>query len=99
MIAPYRHIASLKDLREEELAELGQVVRKCQIVLEDLFHPEGFNIGINLGKVAGAGFAEHIHVHIVPRYSGDTNFMAVIGNTKTIPELLDHTYQKLLPLF
>lgn len=99
MIAPYRHLPSLKDLQEEELTGLAAVVKKCEIVLEDAFHPAGFNIGINLGKAAGAGFAEHIHVHIVPRYHGDTNFMAVIGETKTIPELLTSTYQKLLPYF
>ena len=99
MIAPYRHVPSLRDLREDELAELARVLRKCEIVLEEVFHPAGFNIGINLGKAAGAGFAEHIHVHIVPRYQGDTNFMAVIGETKTIPELLTSTYQKLLSYF
>lgn len=99
MIAPYRHLPSLKDLQEEELIGLAAVVKKCEIVLEDAFHPDGFNIGINLGKAAGAGFAEHIHVHIVPRYQGDTNFMAVIGETKTIPELLTSTYHKLLPYF
>jgi ATP adenylyltransferase len=99
MIVPYRHVPSLKDLQEEELNELARVVKKCEIALEESLHPDGFNIGINLGKAAGAGFAEHIHVHIVPRYFGDTNFMAAIGETKTIPELLTSTYQKLLPYF
>ena len=99
MVTPYHHIPSLKDLQEDELTELAWVVRKCEIALEEAFHPDGFNMGINLGKAAGAGFAGHIHVHIVPRYHGDTNFMTLIGETKTIPELLTSTYQKLLPYF
>jgi len=99
MIAPYRHIGSLSGLTVEELKDLGMALQRSEKALGALFHPEGYNIGINVGKVAGAGFADHLHVHIVPRYSGDTNFMAVIADTKTIPELLPTTYQRLLPYF
>lgn len=96
MIAPYRHAASLEDLDEETLTELMLLLNKSLRLLRQVMDPQGFNIGINLGKAAGAGIAEHVHIHVVPRWEGDTNFMPVFAETKVIPELLDQTYEKLL---
>jgi ATP adenylyltransferase len=95
MVAPYRHIATPEDLTDEELGEHYQIVRDCLRVLRGLFNPPGFNLGMNLGKVSGAGIDQHIHTHIVPRWQGDTNFMPVIAGTKVISEALADTYKKL----
>jgi ATP adenylyltransferase len=95
MIAPYRHVASPELLTTEELHEHHEIVTRCLTVLRAVFNPSGFNIGMNLGRVAGAGIDEHIHSHIVPRWSGDTNFMPVVGSTRVIPEALAETYDKL----
>lgn len=95
MIAPYKHTGELDDLTETELADLMLLTRRCKRLLTAVMTPEAFNIGINLGRTAGAGFADHLHVHIVPRWNGDTNFMPVIGETKVIPEALDALYQRL----
>lgn len=89
MVAPYRHVARLEDLPDDELAELLQVTRRVEPVFKKLINPDGFNIGMNIGKVAGAGIDAHLHLHIVPRWSGDTNFMPVIGDTKVIPQALE----------
>lgn len=99
MVVPYRHVARLSELSDDELAELMITVRTCEQALTDTMHPDGFNIGLNVGRVAGAGIDEHLHVHIVPRWNGDTNFMPVLANTKVIAELLDSTYVKLRPWF
>jgi len=99
MVVPYRHVPSLLDLTDEELAELMKVTQISERVLRQALNPQGFNIGMNLGRCAGAGIDEHIHIHIVPRWKGDTNFMPVIGETKVLPELLSQTYKKLRPLF
>jgi ATP adenylyltransferase len=99
MIAPFRHTADLDKLTEEEMLDLFSTVRRCRNVLQDTASPQGFNIGINLGKAAGAGVDEHIHIHIVPRWNGDTNFMSVIGDLRVMPENLDRTYEMLLPGF
>jgi ATP adenylyltransferase len=88
MVIPYKESPDLHGLTMEEIADLMDLVRKCQTALEQTMRPDGFNIGINLGKSAGAGIAEHLHIHIVPRWSGDTNFMAVIGETTVLPEAL-----------
>ena len=96
MIAPYQHVASLEDLGEETLTELMLLLNKSLRLLRQVMDPQGFNIGINLGKAAGAGIVEHVHIHVVPRWEGDTNFMPVFAETKVIPELLDQTYEKLL---
>ncbi len=96
MIAPYRHVASLEDLDEETLTELMVLLNKSLRLLRQVMDPHGFNIGINLGKAAGAGIVEHVHIHVVPRWKGDTNFMPVLAETKVIPELLDETYEKLM---
>ena len=99
MVAPYRHVAKLGVLNTEELGEIMKVVSDCTKVLEEVMTPQGFNIGANLGKVAGAGIEEHIHIHVVPRWERDTNFMPVISDTRVIPEALAATYDKLLPVF
>jgi ATP adenylyltransferase len=95
MVAPYRHIANLQDLRDEEAKEHFDIVKKGLELLKEVMEPTGFNIGLNLGKVAGAGIAEHLHTHIVPRWQGDTNFMPVLSDTKVISEALISTYQRL----
>ncbi|MFO8011334.1 MAG: HIT domain-containing protein [Dehalococcoidia bacterium] len=95
MVAPYRHVAQLELLSDEELLEKMQLVRRCAEMLREEMKPEGFNIGMNLGKVGGAGIEEHLHIHVVPRWNGDTNFMPVIADTKSVPEAIDDTYAKL----
>lgn len=95
MIAPYRHIATPDELSDEELSEHHQIVNQCLRVLKEVFNPSGFNIGMNIGRVAGAGIEEHIHTHVVPRWSGDTNFMPVLSNTRVLPQALAETYEKL----
>lgn len=95
MVAPYRHTADLNELTSEELLDTMQLVRTCVNLLKAAFRPDGFNIGANMGRVAGAGIADHIHFHVVPRWSGDTNFMPVIADARVIPEALDSVYRKL----
>jgi len=95
MVAPYRHIASPEDMTEEEQHEHFEIVNQCIKVLRQVFDPGGFNIGINVGKVAGAGIADHFHTHIVPRWQGDTNFVPVLSDVRVLPEALAETYQKL----
>ena len=89
MVAPYRHVARLEDLPDGEIAELMLVTRRIEPVLRAKINPDGFNIGMNVGRVAGAGIDAHLHLHIVPRWSGDANFMPVIGDTKVIPQALE----------
>jgi ATP adenylyltransferase len=88
LVAPYKQVFDLDGLTVEELADLMVLVRRCEQALKELMHPDGFNIGLNLGKVAGAGIADHLHFHIVPRWSGDTNFMPVLANTSVVPQAL-----------
>ena len=95
MVAPYRHIANLQDLTDKEAKEYFDILKKSLELLKEVMKPTGFNIGLNVGKVAGAGIAEHLHTHIVPRWQGDINFMPVLSNTKVISEALSATYQKL----
>ena len=95
MIAPYRHVASLEELTDEERCEHIEMVSRSVKLLRETFKPAGFNIGMNLGKIAGAGIDDHIHTHIVPRWQGDTNFMPVIADVRVIPEALAETYEKL----
>lgn len=99
MIAPYRHLDSLDRLSPEELLEIMMLAQRAVIVLTEVLKADGFNIGINQGKSAGAGIEEHLHLHIVPRWGGDTNFMPVLGNTKVMPESLESTYTRLFPFF
>jgi len=95
MIAPYRHVASLDGLNEGELHEHFEIVSRSVKLLREVFNPGGFNIGINIGKVAGAGIDEHVHTHVVPRWQGDTNFMPVIADVRVVPEALADTFNKL----
>jgi len=95
MVAPYRHVARLDDLMEEERNEHFKVVSQCVKVLREEFNPEGFNIGMNLGKASGAGVDDHVHTHVVPRWQGDTNFMPVLADVKVMPEALTETYKRL----
>jgi ATP adenylyltransferase len=88
MVVPYKQAADLNDLTEEELADLLKLTRRCQNALQRVMKPDGFNIGINLGRVAGAGIIEHLHLHVVPRWLGDTNFMPVLANTTVVPQAL-----------
>ena len=88
MVVPYKQTPDLNGLLDEELADLLKLTRRCQNALSRVMRPEGFNIGINLGKVAGAGIIEHVHIHVVPRWSGDTNFMPVLANTTVVPQAL-----------
>jgi len=99
MVSPYRHIAALEDLTDDERNEHFAMVSRSVAVLRQVFHPDGFNIGINLGRVAGAGIDGHCHTHIVPRWNGDTNFMPVLANTKVVNEALADTYRKLTGRF
>jgi len=95
MVAPYRHIANLQDLTDKEAKEHFDIIKKGLGLLKEVMKPTGFNIGLNVGKVAGAGIAEHLHTHIVPRWQGDTNFMPVLSDTKVISEALSGIYQRL----
>lgn len=88
LVVPYKQAADLDALTDDELADLMKLTRRCQHALRQVMKPDGFNIGINLGKAAGAGIAEHLHLHIVPRWNGDTNFMPVIAQTTVVPQAL-----------
>ncbi len=95
MVSPYRHVAGLEELTKDEQQEHFELVSRGIKVLKGVFNPGGFNIGINMGKAAGAGIEDHFHTHIVPRWQGDTNFMPVLSEVKVLPEALADTYQKL----
>lgn len=91
LVCPYRHIADYTDLDEAEVAEVAALTRTAMAVLRSVSHPAGFNLGINQGRVAGAGIAAHLHQHVVPRWSGDMNFLPVVAQTKALPQLLGET--------
>jgi len=95
MVAPYQHIASLQDFTDEGAKEHFDLVKKSLELLKEILKPAGFNIGLNIGRVAGAGIEGHLHTHIVPRWQGDANFMPVLSNTRVISEALTATYKKL----
>lgn len=99
MVVPYLHTSKMDALNTETIAEMWDLCRRCIAVLADAFNAEGFNVGINLGRAAGAGIDQHIHMHIVPRWNGDTNFMPVTGQTKVISQSLEEAYSVLLPHF
>lgn len=95
MVVPYAHTADLPSLPAETANEIMSLAWRMVTAISDEYSPEGFNLGMNLGRVAGAGVADHLHMHVVPRWAGDTNFMPIIGATKVLPELLERTYDRL----
>lgn len=99
MVVPNRHIPSLTAATEEELCELIDLARRAEIALGEAYQPHGLNMGINLGKPAGAGVLDHVHLHVVPRWNGDTNYMTVVADTRVLPEDLERTAERLRPLF
>lgn len=99
LVAPHRHTAQLTDLPEEEFCDLMALLRRALDVVQTVFRPEGVNIGMNLGVCAGAGVADHLHWHLVPRWTGDTNFMPVIGAVRVLPQHLLESYDRLRPYF
>jgi len=99
MVIPNRHTANFEKLGSEEFSELHQLLKKTKEALQVAFQPQGFNIGMNIGQIGGAGIIDHLHYHLVPRWMGDTNFMPLIGETKVLSETLEDTYKLLVPLF
>jgi ATP adenylyltransferase len=99
MVVPLRHIASLSALTGDELQEMGVLTQRCEAALMEAYKPHGMNMGINLGKAAGAGVLDHLHMHVVPRWSGDTNFMTVVGEMRVLPEDLGASAARLRPIF
>ncbi len=99
MVAPIAHEARLFDSTDESLRALIRLTAESQRILSDVYHPDGFNVGMNFGQIAGAGVADHYHMHIVPRWTGDSNFMTVTARTRLVPEDLGVTFEKLQPYF
>jgi ATP adenylyltransferase len=99
MVVPRRHIATLADAQPDELNELIALTRHAEMALTEVYAPHGLNVGLNLGKAAGAGVADHLHIHLVPRWNGDTNFMTVVSDVRVLPETLDQTAARLRPIF
>lgn len=99
MVVPKRHVATLALSTHEELSELMLLTRRAEMVLTEAYRPQGLNVGMNLGRPAGAGVVDHLHVHVVPRWTGDTNFMSVVGEVRVLPEDLEQTAARLKPIF
>jgi ATP adenylyltransferase len=95
MVVPYAHVADLAAADPEVLSEMMRLAQRVKVALEKTYHPEGYNLGMNLGRAAGAGVTGHLHLHVLPRWSGDSNFMTVVGETRVEPEDLATTYEKL----
>jgi ATP adenylyltransferase len=95
MIAPYDHVSRMNDASQAAVEEIMHLTRRAETVLEQGYRPDGINLGMNLGRAAGAGIAEHIHMHVLPRWTGDANFMSTLAETRIIPEALEETYSKL----
>lgn len=95
MVVPYKRVADFNGLTDEELCDLMKLTRRCQNALTEVMKPDGFNIGVNVGAAAGAGIAEHLHIHVVPRWRGDSNFMPVVADTTVLPQALDDIAEKL----
>ena len=95
MVIPNSHVSGLNDLNKPVRAEMMELMNKSTETLKELFQPEGFNLGVNIGEAAGAGIGDHVHLHIVPRWKGDTNFMTSLGNARVIPESLEETYRQI----
>jgi ATP adenylyltransferase len=99
MVAPVAHVPSIEFLDPASRAETMELVSQSVVVLKEIYHPQGFNIGANIGEAAGAGEPGHVHMHIVPRWAGDTNFMSTLGETRVLPEALNDTYQRIKTAF
>jgi ATP adenylyltransferase len=99
MVIPYKHVEDMESLTDDVLSEMIVLTRECCAILRKTMNPKGFNVGLNVGEAAGAGIKEHLHMHIVPRWDGDTNFMAVMDDTRVMPQHLTDTYNLLLPGF
>ncbi len=99
MVIPFTHAPTLEDLNAETRAEMMELSSRCMAVLRDLYKPHGFNMGANIGEAAGAGVLGHVHIHIVPRWVGDTNFMSAVGETRVLPESLEETYKRVRKTF
>lgn len=99
MVAPFEHVASVEDLDESALLELMTLTQRVMRTLRDVYNPQGFNVGINVGSASGAGVEDHVHLHVVPRWAGDTNFMPVIGSTRVLPQTLADSYAALRTAF
>jgi ATP adenylyltransferase len=99
MIVPFEHVATLEDLSEDAVLELILLARRTEKHLRALYRPDGLNLGINIGRSAGAGIADHLHLHILPRWTGDTNFMTAVGETRVLPEELEATWSKVRAAF
>ena len=99
MVVPYRHVPTLKATSLEERSELMRLTRHAEMALEESYRPDGINVGVNLGRPAGAGIVDHLHIHLVPRWTGDTSFISVVGNVRVLPEDLGHTAERLRPIF
>jgi len=95
MVVPYMHTASLQGLEPQARAEMMELATQIMSMLSEEYHAQGFNVGINIGEAAGAGITEHVHLHVVPRWTGDTNFMSALGETRVLPETLEDTYHRL----
>jgi len=99
MVCPFRHVMELADLAADELHEMIDMIQQCSKILKTHFQCEGINVGLNQGQAAGAGIHEHLHFHLVPRWNGDSSFLAVFAETRTLPEYLTQTYTALKPYF
>ena len=99
MVVPYEHKANLEDLGSEIRAEVMELTARCMTALREIYKPQGFNMGANIGSAAGAGVLGHVHIHIVPRWAGDTNFMSTLGDTRVLPEALEDTYKRVKEAF
>ena len=99
MVVPFRHAATLSALTPEELSEMARLTQRSEAAVTEAYQPHGINVGINIGKPAGAGVLDHVHAHLVPRWNGDTNFMTVVGNVRVLPEDLGETVKRLRPIF
>ena len=94
MVVPYQHVSEIEEPDEDAAAEMMRLTRKCVRILKALYRPDGLNLGMNLGKSAGAGIAGHLHMHVLPRWTGDTNFMTAVGETRVLPETLEETWTR-----
>jgi len=92
MVIPFEHVSNLEELNPKTRAEMMELTSRCTTILKNIYRPQGFNVGVNIGEAAGAGVLGHVHIHIVPRWKGDTNFMSSVGETRVLPEALEDTY-------